>query len=115
MARLLEGTPFDRPPRCERCGLLESECSCPPTPARATVPPGQQTARVSLEKRPGHRSATVVAGLSEEEKDLQRLLAELRARCGAGGTVKNGRIEIQGEHLERVRHFLSELGYRVKK
>ena len=48
--RLFEGTPFDRPPTCERCGQLESNCTCPPL-APPRIPPEKQTARLSVEKR----------------------------------------------------------------
>ena len=111
--RLFEGTPFDRPPRCEQCGQLEADCQCPPAPP-PRVPPGEQTARLSVEKRKKGKVVTVVRGLSSEGNDLAELLTQLKTACGAGGTLKEGDLEIQGNHLDRVRQLLRTIGYRVK-
>lgn len=111
--RLFEGTPFDRPPRCESCGELEEECVCPP-PETPRTPPEQQTARLSIEKRKKGKAVTVVGELLDEGDALQELLTELKSRCGAGGTLKDGSIEIQGRQLDRVREALQALGYRTK-
>ena len=111
--RLFEGTPFDRPPRCERCEELEADCQCPPAPP-PRVPPSEQTARLSVEKRKKGKVVTVVRGLSVEGNDLPGLLTQLKAACGAGGTLKEGDLEIQGKHLDRVRQLLKTIGYRVK-
>lgn len=111
--RLFEGTPFDRPPRCEKCGELEAECLCPsPEPER--IPPEKQTARLSIEKRKKGKVVTVVQGLPSEGNDLPALLTDLKAACGAGGTLKDDAIEIQGKHLDRIRGHLEKLGYRTK-
>ena len=110
--RLFAGTPFDRPPRCERCGELETDCQCPPAPP-PRVPPGEQKARLSVEKRKKGKIVTVVRGLSVEGNDLPELLTKLKAACGAGCTLKEGDLEIQGRHLDRVRRLLEAIGYRV--
>ena len=111
--RLFEGTQFDRPPRCERCDLLEEECNCPPEPEPRT-PAEKQTARLSKQQRKKGKIVTVVAGLLDEGDALSELLTRLKTACGAGGTIKEGCLEIQGEHLERIRGELQSLGYRVK-
>ena len=111
--RLFEGTQWDRPPRCERCGELEEDCACPPPPRQLT-PPAQQTARLAVEKRKRGKLVTVVRGLPAEENDLPALLARLKTACGAGGTLKEDLLEIQGDHQERVRALLIEIGYRVR-
>jgi translation initiation factor 1 len=110
--RLFAGTPFDIPPRCERCGALESECRCTPLPDY--LPPDKQTAKLRVEKRPKGKVVTVVAGLSSTASDLPALLTTLKNACGAGGAVKEGQLEIQGEHLERVRKALAQIGYRTR-
>lgn len=111
--RLFEGTEFDRPPQCETCGKLEAECECPP-PEPVRVPPEKQTARLAMEKRKKGKRVTVVRGLKPDETDLQDLLTDLKNTVGAGGTLKDDVIEIQGEQIERVRDRLSKIGYRVK-
>lgn len=111
--RLFEGTPFDRPPRCERCGELESDCQCPPE-APVRVPPEKQTARLCVEKRKKGKTVTVIRGLTETDNDLPALLTRLQSACGAGGTLRDGVLEVQGKQLERVRDTLQSIGYRVK-
>lgn len=113
MARLFAGTPFDRPPRCEQCGELEEDCVCPP-PAPPRIPPEKQTARLAVEKRKKGKLVTLVRGLEPEGTDLPELLTQLKNACGAGGAVKEGVIEIQGNQLERLREVLGTIGYRVK-
>ena len=111
--RLFTGTKFDQPPKCDRCGALEADCTCPPLPA-ARIPPESQTACLSVEKRRKGKVATVIRGLSAAGNDLPTLLSRLKSRCGAGGTIDGESVEIQGEHVGRIRAVLSELGYRVK-
>ena len=113
--RLFEGTTWDRPPRCERCDQLESECKCPPLAAPSTlIPPQQQTARLAIEKRKKGKTVTVIKGLAAGGNDLPALLSRLKTSIGAGGTIEGEELEIQGEHLERVRQLLAQLGYKVK-
>ena len=100
--RLFEGTPWDRPPRCERCGELEEDCACPP-PARELTPPQKQTARLAVEKRKKGKVVTVVRGLSPEDNDLAALLGKLKASCGAGGAVKDDLLDNQLAVLEYPR------------
>lgn len=115
MSRLFAGTPWDRPPTCDRCGQLESECACPaPVAAPKRTPPETQTARLRVEKRPKGKVVTVVRNLDPDGNDLDALAARLKGRCGAGGTVKDGTIELQGDHLAGAESMLVSLGYRVK-
>lgn len=126
MTRLFAGTPFDIPPECDDCGKLESECACTPEQKAAAeaarqreadrLPPEKQTARVTVQKRKGGRKATVVEGLAAKANDLPDLLATLQTACGTGGTVKakEDLLELQGDHADRVRASLKELGFRVK-
>lgn len=111
--RLFEGTEFDRPPKCERCGELEAACECPPTPG-PRIPPEKQTAKLAIEKRRKGKVVTVVRGLPEEGNDLSELLTKLKSACGAGGSIQDGEIEIQGRQLERVRELLQKIGFKVK-
>ena len=76
--------------------------------------PREQRATVRKEKRRKGKIVTVVIGLDPCASDLPALLGELKGRCGAGGTVADGTIEIQGDHRERVAEFLREKGYPAK-
>ena len=111
--RLFEGTQWDRPPRCEQCGELEKDCTCPPPPKVLTAPE-KQTARLAVEKRKKGKVVTVIRGLPAEENDLPSLLVTLKTACGAGGTLKDDLLEVQGNHLDRVRDLLAGFGYRVR-
>ena len=111
--RLFEGTPFDRPPRCERCDELEEDCQCPP-PQPELIPPEKQTARVQVEKRKRGKVVTVIRGLPLLGNDLPGLLTTLKTKCGAGGTLKDDVLEIQGNHLEAVRSSLRSIGFQVR-
>jgi translation initiation factor 1 len=111
--RLFEGTEFDVPPRCERCGELEEDCKCLPEPPMR-IAPEKQTARLAVEKRKKGKLVTIIRGLPVEGNDLPELLKQLKNQCGAGGTLKEEVLEIQGNHLERLRDALKEIGFRVK-
>jgi translation initiation factor 1 len=60
------------------------------------------------------KSVTVVSGLQHNPATLQDIARILKQHCGAGGTVKDGTIEIQGDQRERVTEKLKELNYTVK-
>ena len=116
MGRLFAGTPWDRPPRCDRCGQLEAECTCPPPAVEPKrLPPESQTARLKLEKRAKGKLVTVVSNLDPDGNDLSELAARLKSRCGTGGTVKEAAIELQGDHLAAAEAELSALGYRTRR
>lgn len=114
--RLFAGTPFDIPPTCDRCGVLEADCKCPPLskPPATRTPPERQTAKLAVEKRKKGKVVTVVRGLPAAENDLPDVLTRLKNACGAGGAVKDDELEIQGAHLDRAAEVLRGIGYRVK-
>ena len=107
--RLFEGTALDRPPRCERCAALEAECRCPPL----RTPAAKQTLRLALEKRGKGKTATVVRGLAADW-DAKALLGQLQAACGAGGSLDDDALLIQGDQRDRLRTALAALGFKVK-
>ena len=84
--------------------------------AQAAFPSApQQTARIARDrKRRAGKTVTVISGLRHDPATLERLLKTLKQQCGAGGTVKDGELEIQGDHRERVAAALQALGYGVK-
>lgn len=114
--RLFAGTQWDKPPICDRCGQEEESCKCPPLPPprAADVPPEKQIARVAVEKRKKGKVVTVIRDLADVNDHLQTLLVKLKDSVGAGGTVKDSTIEIQGSHEPRIRKLLTEWKYRVK-
>ena len=115
MTRLFAGTPFDRPPRCEVCEELEDNCTCPPPePQQNLLAPEKQTARIAIEKRKRGKQVTIVRDLDPDGNDLPAILTRLKTVCGAGGTIKDGTIEIQGRHTDSVRTQLQTMGYKVK-
>ncbi len=113
MTRLFAGTPFDRPPRCERCGALEADCECLAEKA-ALLPPEKQTAQVVIERRKNKRLVTRVLGLAGDQNDLPGLLTRLKNACASGGTCTDEGLELQGDHHERVRQILKEIGYKLR-
>lgn len=117
MTRLFAGTPFDIPPRCDRCGELESDCTCPDQqsapPAKDRLPVEKQVAKVRTDRRKHKRMVTVVWGLDPSDSDLKELLSSLQSACGAGGSVQDDQIELQGDHADRVRKELKRIGYRL--
>jgi translation initiation factor 1 len=112
--RLFAGTKYDQPPKCDRCGNLETECLCSP-PAALWIPPASQTARLSLEKRKKGKVVTVIRGLNATGNDLPALLTRLKSQCGAGGAIQEDCLEVQGDHAERISATLTEMGYQVRR
>ncbi|MBW4696688.1 MAG: translation initiation factor [Aphanocapsa lilacina HA4352-LM1] len=109
--RIVYSTHLRCEPRCETCGELESACACEPE----SIPPYRQTARLAHDrKRRRGKVVTVVSGLILPEANLDELAKRLKSECGAGGTVKDGEIEIQGEHREKVAGILQKLGFKIK-
>ncbi|GAB4416974.1 MAG: hypothetical protein Kow002_03170 [Anaerolineales bacterium] len=80
-----------------------------------SLPPGKQTAYLHREiKGRGGKAVTLVKNLMLTEADMKALAKKLKAACGSGGTVKDGIIEIQGEHREKIAVVLEKLGYKTK-
>ncbi len=95
--RLFEGTPFDRPPHCERCGEPEEQCTCPP-PVPTRLPPERQLAKLSIEKRGKGKRVTVLRGLSAPDTDLPELLTRLKSACGAGERSRTMSLKSRGRN-----------------
>ena len=77
--------------------------------------PGAQI-RVGREtKGRAGKGVTVVTGLPLAQAQLEQLATQLKKRCGSGGTVRDGAIEIQGEHRDVLVQELTKLGYHAKR
>jgi translation initiation factor 1 len=79
------------------------------------LPPNQQNLRVEASRagRKG-KTVTIVRGFQASAETLTELLKKLKAHCGAGGTLKETELEIQGDHKQKVVEFLIKLGYKAK-
>lgn len=84
--------------------------------AKADAQKAKDVVRVSREtKGRGGKAVTLVSGISLPEKDLDALSKQLKASCGSGGTVKDGVIEVQGDHIDRLVALLVAQGYKAKR
>jgi translation initiation factor 1 len=98
---------------CPECGRALDACVCHKKPSST---PGDGNVRVRLEKKGrGGKSVSLVSGLPLDEESLRKLAGELKKRCGAGGAVKDGQIEIQGDHRDAIVAALLAMGYRAKR
>lgn len=99
---------------CPGCSQPVAQCRCKAL-AAAARPAGDGTARVSRERQGrGGKTVTVVRGLPLSDAELQALGKALRTACGSGGTAKDGLIEVQGDHRERVLALLQQRGFKAK-
>ena len=99
---------------CPQCRRALADCRCAAL-AAAQRTAGDGVARVSREKAGrGGKTVTVVRGLPLADAELAALGQQLRSACGSGGTAKDGVIEIQGDHRERVIAWLLHQGHKAK-
>jgi len=85
------------------------------TGKKKSLPPQQQTAYLHRESGGrGGKVVSMVKNLVLSEEDMKSLAKKLKQECGTGGTVKDGVIEIQGEHRQRMANVLQKMGYKVK-
>lgn len=79
------------------------------------LPPNQQNVRIQASRkgRKG-KTVTVITGFQAKPETLTALLKQLKAQCGAGGTLKENEIEIQGDHTQTILQTLVKLGYKAK-
>lgn len=97
---------------CPECRHPVPECAC----RFKAVPIGDGVVRVSRQtKGRGGKSVTLIKGLALDPAALAVLGKQLRTACGSGGTVKDGVIEIQGDHCERVTSELRKHGHNAKR
>jgi translation initiation factor 1 len=96
---------------CATCG--RHPCVCPPA---AALVPARTRLRLRLDTK-GRRgkSVTVVDGLPPHPEGGADLLRQLKTHCGAGGTLKAGALELQGDQRDRAQAFLERLGFTVRR
>ncbi len=96
--------------KCPKCGQYDCICETP-----AKVPLTGQTAKILIDRkgRKG-KGMTVIEGLRVNPAHLADIARKLKQQLGVGGTAKNGRIEIQGEHRDKIAAILGEMGVKSK-
>lgn len=98
---------------CPKCGNPATACSCR---SRTTLSKGDGTVRVGWEtKGRKGKGMTIITGVPLDAPALRLLAAGLKQKCGSGGTVKDGIIEIQGDQRDMIIAELKKLGYPVKR
>ena len=98
---------------CPACGKPVANCAC----RKAGTPlAGDGVVRIGRETR-GRKGkcVTVITGISPDPEGLRALTKQLKQRCGTGGTVKAGVIQIQGDHRDILVEELKARGYVVKR
>jgi len=90
---------------CDTCGLPEELCVC------EEIARESQEIRITVDKRRYGKMMTIVDGINPTDVDLDKLTKELKSKCACGGTLKDGRVELQGDHKKRVADVLKEMGY----
>lgn len=97
---------------CPDCAQPVDACVC----KRTALPEGDGVARVRREtKGRGGKTVTTVRGVALAEEPLRELASVLKKRCGCGGALKDGVIEIQGDHVELLIAELQKRGFTAKK
>ena len=101
---------------CPRCEHPVNTCVCDRTTPIDEVERAKAVVRVSREtKGRKGKGVSLVSGLPLDAKELEALCKRLKKRCGSGGTVKSGVIEIQGDHRDTLVRTLESDGWNVKR
>ena len=100
---------------CPGCSKPAKECICA-SRRKEEVAKGDGTVRVRREtKGRGGKTVTTVTGIPVNQISLSALLKDLKKLCGAGGTLKDHTIEIQGDHCDRLIEYLTAKGFPTKR
>jgi translation initiation factor 1 len=93
---------------CPKCGLPNELCVC------EDIAREQQKIDISVDKRRYGKMMTVVDGINPNDLDIDALITKLKKKCASGGTIKDGKIELQGDHRTKVKETLEEMGFIVE-
>ncbi len=93
---------------CRTCGLPSEICIC------EDIAREQQEILLYTDTRRYGKKMTIIDGIDEGEIDIDELASDLKGKCAAGGTAKNGRIELQGNHIDKVKKYLESKGFPVE-
>jgi translation initiation factor 1 len=98
---------------CPNCRRPLRECVCPKGAPGAAKPTAVRVGRET--KGRAGKGVTTITGLPMSAADIEFLAGKLKKRCGSGGTVREGVIEIQGDHRDVIVSELAKLGWPAKK
>jgi len=90
---------------CPVCGLPKDLCVC------EEMSKEQQRIRIRLETRKWGKKSTVIDGIDSKDMKLNKLATTLKAKCACGGTAKDEKIILQGDHRDIVKDLLVDLGF----
>lgn len=90
---------------CQTCGLPKELCVC------ETIAKEQQKITIKTDKRRYGKLTTVIQGIDSKEIDIKDLGKKLKNKLACGGTVKENRIELQGNHKNKLKQILVEMGF----
>jgi translation initiation factor 1 len=93
---------------CEVCGLPKEICVC------EDIAREQQKISIAVDKRRYGKMMTIVEGINPHELDINALISNLKSTCACGGTIKEGKIELQGDHRTKVKETLEKMGFIVE-
>jgi translation initiation factor 1 len=93
---------------CQVCGLPKELCAC------ENIAREQQLIVISSQKRRYGKVVTIVEGVNENDINIDELARTLKTKCAAGGTAKDGRIELQGEHRKKVEQVMKDMGFQIE-
>ena len=97
---------------CPKCGHPAKACRCS---QQKMVAAADGVVRISRQTKGRKGSGvTIITGLPLEEADLKKYAKQLKQKCGSGGTVKDGVVEIQGDHRSLLLDCLLSSGYKAK-
>ena len=98
---------------CSGCGKAIKQCKCN---KQTAAPKGDGIVRVQREtKGRKGKGVTLITGIPLAGDDLKKLVKKLKQKCGTGGTIKDGVVEIQGDHRDLLLDELQKKGWAVKK
>ena len=90
---------------CPVCGLVKELCVC------ETIAKESQKILVYIERKKFNKNYTIVEGIDSKEIDLKDLAKKLKSELACGGTMKGGKIELQGEHKQKTKKILIDYGF----
>lgn len=99
---------------CPGCRKAIALCSCATPAPTSSVSDG--IVRISrATKGRGGKAVTVIRGLAMDSASLEKMAKQLKVACGSGGTAKDGVVEVQGDHCDKVQTLLADQGLKVKR